>query len=244
MSEPTADTYLEAIRTNAARLVAAGEAAGFDAPVPTCPDWAVADLLAHIGRVHRWAAANTTRSPDEGPAQRGEHEMPAGSDPAAWAREGAEVLHAALDRSASDACWTWIPPNVVGFWQRRQAHETAMHRVDAESAAGDVHPIEAELAADGIDELLGLLEQPMFAQRVHGDGETMHFHCTDVTGEWLVRRTEQGIEVTREHAKGDVAARGTASDLLCWLQGRAPVERLEVFGDAALLTSWRDSARF
>jgi uncharacterized protein (TIGR03083 family) len=244
MDQPSTDAYLDAIRSNATRLVDAGEAAGLDAPVPTCPDWTVADLLAHIGRVHRWAAANTARTPDEGPARRSDLEMPPGADPVAWAREGAEVLRTALERPATDTCWTFMPPSTIGFWQRRQAHETAMHRVDAESAAGDVHPIDADLAADGIDELLALFAQPMLGQRVVGDGETLHFHCTDVTGEWLVRRTPQGLEITREHAKGDVAARGSASDLLCWLQGRTPVERLEVFGDATLLTSWREAARF
>ena len=239
------DEYLEAIRTNATRLVEAAESAGLHTRVPPCPDWTVADLLAHIGRVHRWAAANTERRPDDGRASRGEFEMPASADPVTWAREGAGVLLDALDRPADDACWAWIPSNrTVGFWQRRQAHETAMHRIDAESAADDVHPIDADLAADGIDELFELLTTPPTSAPPTGDGETLHFHCTDVTGEWLVRRTPVGIEVEREHAKGDVAAKGTASDLLCWLQGRGPVDRLEVFGDETLLTHWREVARF
>jgi predicted lipid carrier protein YhbT len=77
-----------------------------------------------------------------------------------------------------------------------------------------------------------------------GDGETLHFHCTDVTGEWLVTMRSDGIDLTREHAKGDVAAKGTASDLLCWLEGRGPIDRLEVFGDEALLARWREVATF
>jgi uncharacterized protein (TIGR03083 family) len=239
------DEYLDAIRTNATRLVDAAERAGLDAPVPPCPDWTVADLLAHIGRVHRWAAGNTEREPEDGPFPRGEIVIPAPEERIAWARHGAEILVAALDRPADDACWAWILANrTVGFWQRRQAHETAMHRFDAESAAGDVQPIDADLAADGIDELFELLTTPPRGAPPTGNGETLHFHCTDVTGEWLVRRTPAGIEVEREHAKGDVAARGTASDLLCWLQGRGPVDRLEVFGDEALLTRWREVARF
>ena len=56
--------YLASIRDDAADLVAVAERAGMDAPVPSCPDWHVADLLEHIGRVHRWAADNTVRSPD------------------------------------------------------------------------------------------------------------------------------------------------------------------------------------
>jgi uncharacterized protein (TIGR03083 family) len=238
------EEYCAALRRDATRLVEAAESAGLDRQVPTCPDWKVRDLLAHIGRVHRWAAANTARAPADGPAERRAYEMPPSADPLPWAREGAEILLAALDRPADDPAWSFIPPDTVGFWQRRQAHETAMHRVDAESAAGDVRPIDAQLAADGIDELLALFAASPRGAPPTGNGETLHFHCTDVEGEWLVRRMPTELEVTREHAKGDVAARGTASDLLCWLQGRGPLDRLEVFGDESLLIAWREVARF
>ena len=67
-----------------------------------------------------------------------------------------------------------------------------------------------------------------------GDG-TVHLHCTDVDGEWLVARRDGEVTVTAEHAKGDVAARGSASDLLLFLWGRVPADALEVFGDADLL---------
>ena len=43
-----------------------------------------------------------------------------------------------------------------------------------------------------------------------------------------------GISFEHGHAKGDVALRGTASDLLLWAWNRVPVDdRFEVFGDAA-----------
>jgi uncharacterized protein (TIGR03083 family) len=239
-----ATVYLDSIRTEATALVDAAEQAGLDAPVPACPDWTVADLLEHIGRVHRWAARTSTMPPSD--------EFPSGSDieiaePAVrpgWVRAGAVELVAALDRPSDTPSWTWIPPNTVGFWQRRQAHETALHRVDAESAGGTTPEIDDQLAADGIDELLEIVATTPWREPPTGDGESLHFHCTDVTGEWLVRLTPQGVDVAREHAKGDVAARGTASDLLCWLQGRGPVERLEVFGDEALLARWREVGTF
>ena len=236
--------YLDAIRTNATTLVDAAEAAGLDAPVPTCPEWTVADLLGHIGRVHRWAAGNVDRAPDEGFWPGNEIEIPEPPQRPGWVRDGAVALAAALDRPADGPAWTWIPPNTIGFWQRRQAHETAMHRVDAESTRGAVEPIEAELAADGIDELLEIIGNHPFRPAPSGEGESLHFHCTDVDGEWLVRLVPTGIEVEWMHTKADVAARGAASDLLCWLQGRGPVERLEVFGDEALLARWREAATF
>jgi uncharacterized protein (TIGR03083 family) len=237
-------TYLRAIGDDATTLVDAAERAGLDAPVPTCPDWVVADLLAHIGRVHRWAAGNAARRPDEGFWPGNEIEIPDVAVRPAWVREGARSLVAALDGPPDRPAWTWANSNNLGFWQRRQAQETAMHRVDAEVAAGDAPSIDAELAADGIDELLDIVGRTPWKPPPTGDGETLHFHCTDVDGEWLVRLVPDGIEVERVHAKGDVAARGSASDLLCWLQGRAPIDRLEVFGDAALLGRWREVATF
>ena len=62
---------------------------------------------------------------------------------------------------------------------------------------------------------------------------TIHFHCTDADGEWLITRVGDDVVVTREHAKGDVAARGSASDLALFLWGRVGADQLEVFGDAA-----------
>jgi uncharacterized protein (TIGR03083 family) len=143
--------------------------------------------------------------------------------------------------------WTWFPPDqTAGFWQRRMAQETAVHRWDAELSAGmEPQSIEPALARDGIDEVLDVM---IAAGRGRGEtlhqgsGETYHFHCTDGPGEWLVRFEGKDVSITREHAKGDVAVRGTASDLLLFLWGRIPAERLEVFGDRAVLDRFRDLA--
>ena len=77
----------------------------------------------------------------------------------------------------------------------------------------------------------------MFLPRLAGgvtalDGMSVHLHCTDTEGEWLIVRDGDDLVVTREHAKGDVAARGTASDVLRFLWGRGGADQLEVFGDA------------
>ena len=152
--------YVGAIRDNAAALVDATDRAGLDARVPSCTDWSVADLLEHIGYVHRWAAANLERAP--GDSYVGSRDMGiAAPEPEAlptWVREGAVVLADALEAQPPDTpAWTWLPPPTNGFWRRRQAHETAVHRVDAQLAAGDVQPIDGALAADGIDEWLSLV---------------------------------------------------------------------------------------
>ncbi len=241
--------YVTAIRDNATQLADAGERAGLDARVPSCPDWVVADLLGHIGTVHRWATACCDRSPTDPFMRSSEAGIEVPPDHAArpaWVREGAGVLADTLAaRSPDDPCWTWAPPATIGFWRRRQAHETAMHRIDAQLAADAVEPIDAALASDGIDEWMALLpNRPWVPDKITGAGETIHLHCTDVDGEWLLRLAPSGLEVERVHAKGDVAAKGAASDLLVWLMGRGPVERLEVFGDESLLMRWREIATF
>ncbi len=150
-------------------------------------------------------------------------------------------LLAATDPAKS--VWTFSPTDrTAQFWIRRRANETAIHRFDAQSAAGSTSPIDAELATDGIDEFLTVFVA-RFGKDVATAGETLHFHCTDVAGEWLVAREGDELRITREHAKGDVAARGSASDLFLFVWGRVPADRLEVFGDAAALDRFRSATR-
>jgi hypothetical protein len=67
---------------------------------------------------------------------------------------------------ASTPVWTWFDSDhTAGFVARRCAHELAVHRYDAQASRGICTPIPAELAADGIDEVLDVLvsarEQPV-----------------------------------------------------------------------------------
>jgi uncharacterized protein (TIGR03083 family) len=235
------DEYVEAIRVDGAALARAARQAGIDTQVPSCPLWSVADLLGHIGRLHRWVAQIVVDQATERGAHWSEAEPPPNDERIDWFAQGVPLLADALAQAGPDVnLWSWTPDETSGFWARRQANETAMHRFDMQLAAGDTEPIERSLAVDGIDELFDLIPFWPLADRVRGAGETLHFHCTDGEGEWLARLDTDGLVVTREHAKGDVAARGTASDLLLFLYGRADAERLDVFGDAALLARWRE----
>jgi hypothetical protein len=92
------------------------------------------------------------------------------------------------------------------------------------------------VAVDGVDELLAELGPLVFDAGAFGEtGRTIHVHATDATGEWLVTIGADGYTVDREHAKGDVAARGPAAELLASLWGRRPLSALDTFGDADLL---------
>jgi uncharacterized protein (TIGR03083 family) len=239
--------HIDAIEHESAVFVAAAAAASGDARVPSCPDWAVDDLVRHVGTVQRWAAGMVEQRATE-PAWRGESDSPADRDALLdWSREGSAGLVAVLRATPPETqLWTFSGQGPARFWSRRQAHEIALHRVDAQLArpveAGNPEPIDSDLACDGIDEFFDVIAPFRLRERMIGDGETFHFHRTDGDGEWLVRLTPGGPEIEHAHAKGDVAVRGSASDLLLVLRNRAGLDAVEVFGDAELVARWRDLA--
>jgi uncharacterized protein (TIGR03083 family) len=225
-------------------FVAAARSAGVDATVPSCPGWTVADLCAHVGRLHRWAAETLRARPAPPPRDWRERiQPPTGPALIDFVVEGHGAFVDLLEHAEpEEACWTWIDEQNVAFWARRQAHEMAIHRWDAQCATREPDPIDRTLAVDGIDELFDIRPFRPGGPPA-GHGETIHLHCTDGDGEWLARFEPDGAVVTHEHAKGDAAARGTASDLLLLMWGRVPAERLEIFGDASLFTGWQDGTR-
>jgi uncharacterized protein (TIGR03083 family) len=223
------------------RALAAAARRGLDDRVPSCPDWSVSDLVTHVGTVHAWVLACLAAGPDERPRFR---------DVAGPPADGLIDWYVAVHRELGDALAgadvdhvvpSWAGPVPVRWWLRRQAHEVAVHRWDAELAHGTPAPIDAALAVDGIDEFLDVFV-PLLGAKVAGSGETIHLHGTDIDGEWLIERAGDGSRVARGHAKGDVALRGTASDLLLLLWGRRTADDLETFGDASVFASWQENA--
>jgi uncharacterized protein (TIGR03083 family) len=225
--------HLSALRRDGEALANAAEGA-LALPVPTCPGWSVADLVWHVGRVHyfwREIAERRLTEPDavERPAR------PADSELIAWYRAGLGHLLAVLEGlDPATPVWTWAEPHDVGFIVRRMAIETAVHRWDGDHAVGSAQPIEAELASDGIDEFLEHFDVSRKADAAPLGG-SVHLHCTDVAGEWIVREDAGGaVTVERRHEKGDAAMRGTASDLLLVLWRRVGLAAIDVVGDAAV----------
>jgi uncharacterized protein (TIGR03083 family) len=235
--------YLDAITRDSALMTDAAARAGLDARVPTCPEWSVADLLGHTGHVQSWARLTVESRTAERIPWSAVPDPPTGPELLDWFREQGPALVAVLRATdPSTPVWTFDDDGTARFWYRRQSHEVAVHRVDAESAAGSITPIDTALAVDGVDEWLHLL--PFRASGpIDGHGETVHLHSTDtddaLKGEWLATLEGETVSVDRVHAKGDVAARATAADLELFLWGRVPVSDLEVFGDVALLERFR-----
>lgn len=234
--------YPAIITDESATLAALGRETDLTARVQSCPDWDLSELLRHVGTAHRWSrhVVETRRPVAPKSLDRGLPDDPSGLPD--WVEEGAAAFVATVAATDPDAdCWTWGGDQHVRFWPRRMAFETLVHRWDAQTTAGPPPDLGAELAADGIDEHVANL--PFLREAPPGTGATLHVHCTDAEGEWLLTMAPGGLQVTREHAKADVALRGRASDLLLVLLGRRGPETVEVFGGDAL-DGWRPVLAF
>jgi len=235
--------YLAALGEDGTALAAAARR-GLDPPVPACEGWTVADLVLHTGMVHRHKLAivrgRLSEPPNPWPPP-----APPREELLGWYEEGlAELLAALGDTDPATPVWTFHRPDrTAGFWRRRMAQETVVHRVDAERAHGRPGPVPADLAADGVDEALAVFLAPYLAGwPVGGHGETLGLRATDTGDRWQVRLLPTGIEVGPGQAKADATAAGGAADLLLWLWGRGPADPLERTGDPALVPRVRELA--
>lgn len=251
--------HLEILAVEGDRL-ASVPADALDAPVPAVPGWTVQDVVRHVGKVHRWAAA-VSHLPLDGDIRSARPEgLPKGPDCLLAYRDAlAGVTEALTDRPADTEVLTFLGPAPLAWWIRRQCHEVAVHRHDAESAVAaaggaGVHRFAADGAADGVDEWAATFLASRFATRVGNvpaelEGATIHLHGTDPEPpadgcEWLIAFTGGGVQVQATHAKGDVALRGSAEDLLLVMWRRRGLDALEVLGDRAVAERLLDVARF
>ena len=256
-SQLTLDRYAAEITASTAVLAALIGHEDPAQPVPSCPDWTLRQLATHVGRAHRWAAEIVrTRSTEFIPFR----SVPDGrfpDDPAqrpGWLTAGADRLITEVGQAGPDPVWAFGIMRPPGFWARRMAHETAVHRADAQLATGARPVIDPDIAADGIDEWLTFVTVPDPGRedtRPAGlqPGQSLHVHAGDVpagSGEWLVSHGPDGIGVRREHARGDAALRGPASGLLLVLTRRLTPGQAgaEVLGDPEVLQNWLAATPF
>jgi uncharacterized protein (TIGR03083 family) len=237
--------YLDAADHDLVALCDAVAAGPLDTRVPSCPDFDIDDLARHVGAFClRWSSVlRDGRKVEFRPVDRDDASQ-APTIRAAWLREVGDRLIEQLRALPGDAeCWSWYPSDQTArFIARRVANELCMHRVDAQLARGDADPIDPALAADGIDEIFLIRQHHSRFQHdpVRGSGRTMHLHGTDgppglPAAEWMVTLAADGLRVTREHAKGDLALRGAVGDLERLLYQRPTAATVEMFGDATVL---------
>jgi uncharacterized protein (TIGR03083 family) len=223
-------------------------------PVPTCPDWTLKQLFRHVGRGNRWAAQIIAdhRVHELNPRDVRNGKPPDDPDAAIdWLNEGAQLIIRSVDQVGSDArVWTFLGPRPAGWWIRRRLHEVTVHKADAALSVGEAIDLPPELAADGVSEWIELMANRKTPQPALDRGQTMHLHATDdglgPTGEWTVIHDEDGVWWSHEHGKGDVALRGSATDLLLAITRRRTAAELgiEIFGDTAVWDRWLERTPF
>ncbi|MFC3983626.1 maleylpyruvate isomerase family mycothiol-dependent enzyme [Streptosporangium jomthongense] len=211
--------YLDLIRADGDLLLAAAER-GLDARVPSCPGWTGRDLLHHVGGVydHKVLCMRLGRDPQK--AERAP--LPGDAALRDWFLSQREtLLDQLVMRGPGAPSHTWFPPDqTVGFWYRRMAHETVVHRIDAELIDGGPTPVDPEPAADGVDELLGFITHDFGGrpEREQGVGRTVVLGCGD--REWALTLRADRAVWAKEGATPDARIDGEPEDLLLHLWNR------------------------
>jgi len=245
---PVAQNFPTALIAQNRALADLTRTADPDTPVPTCPDWMLRQLVTHVGRGDRWAATIVGQRAESvvDPRMVPDGKPPADpGDAADWLIGGVRLLIDAVDGVGPEtSVWTFLGPRPAAWWLRRRLHETAVHRADAALALNAPFDLPADVAADGVSEWLSLLAAASRPEPPLEGGTSMHLHATDdglgAAGEWMVRGGGDGIAWESGHAKGTVAVRGAAVDLLLTLTRRIPAgdPRVQVLGDAAVFDGW------
>lgn len=246
--------HITAVGNEAKLFADAANQAGLDANIDTCPGWDTRDLVRHLSEIHLWAGAHVAK-PHGKPWIDDLSELsahwpdlavfwPDDDDLVGWYLETNANLVSALESAPPDLdTFTFLPaPSPLAMWARRQAHETAVHRFDAENAAGIVTTFDPTFAADGIDELV-----VAFAQRGSefpvSSVQTMAVHSTDTGDRWHVTMTPDGITTVRGDGPADVTITGEASDVYLALWNRGDSSNLTIAGDRKVLAAWHNGHR-
>ena len=242
------ERYIAALRRDGAAAIAAASE-NLAAPVPSCPGWDAHRLIGHLGRVYCSVREHVARRASEVVPADEIPKPPEGEAVLAWCEEALDNVASALEGiEADEPVWSWAgdPYQNGGFYHRRMAHETLIHRWDAENAVGEPQPLDDDLAADNIDELLQVVLPFTIAnwQREIPEG-TLHLHRIGGEGEWTAAPDGSTISVSLEHAKGDAAVRGPAADLALFVWERKGIDDLdlEVFGSRELAERWAALSR-
>lgn len=249
------ERLLEVLAASGAAMATQARRAGLDATVPTCPDWRVAELVAHTTLVHRWAAGNLQQRPFE---RTDEAIIADEADLIGYFDAGVDELLTALQTVADDVealVFLKDPPATVRhFWARRQAHETTIHGVDALSAALGRIPstdeamaafaIDPDVALDGVDELLTGFFTRGRSKLALDEPFTVLVQPTDADRWWLVSVADGRLTTapgTGPAPDADSVLRGRAALLYLGLWNRG--DEIEETGDAGLLDRWRAAQR-
>ncbi|MDE0237893.1 MAG: maleylpyruvate isomerase family mycothiol-dependent enzyme [bacterium] len=233
--------YRQALRSDGEAIAAAGRR-DIATTVPACPGWTMHKLLSHVGRVYRSVGRHVAERATEMIPADEIPRPPEGDAIVEWFEEGHRYVQEALDGAdPDDPVWSWTGQNTMAFYFRRMAHETAVHRWDAEAAFGEPGPIDSDLGADGVSELFEVVLPFAVANwDMTLPDSSLHLHRSDGDGEWLLVNDGGCIKMSLEHVKGDAAVRASGTDLLLLSWERIGLDSpgVETFGDADAARAW------
>lgn len=245
MTSMNAAEYIEALTRAGDRMVSVLGGLDLETPVPSCPEWVARDLVRHVAGVHSWAKAIVGGRLAAQPG-RDMEQLVGGWPPddellewfAAGYRDLARILREAPEQLR---CWTFLEADSpLLHWARRQAHETSIHRVDAELTAGlDPEPFAPAFASDGVDELV----MAFITRRNSGPRSisptSFGMRCTDSGEAWTVYYDDQkAVSVRSSDPDADALVRAPASDLYQWVWHRLPRDSAELVGDPKVIDDW------
>lgn len=237
------ERFLVELRVNGEQLARAAEYAGPDAPVPSCPGWTAAAAVGHITKVHQWAAWLVRG----GAPDRFNYRRPEPDESLSAYRDGLADLITALSRASDNqpmhTPWPARSPRL--FWARRQAHETAIHRVDLQLAAGyGVSDFDPEFAADGVDELVMGMIPDRLASATADRPLRVLLEPLDANISWTVRIAPDGVQVAREVSdSADLSVFGLSAELYRWTWNRAGDDEVTLRGELPVADRWREIVR-
>lgn len=232
---PNAQRHLAVLRVEIDRIASLARSVDHDAPLLHLPGWTAGDCLAHLVGDYEWAASIVEQRRAD-PSGIVAHPATGTALADAFDDAAHRLVHA-LGRSLDDLdepC-----PNFsdgthgrVAFWFRRQAHESTVHRWDLEAPTGRHETIEADVAADGVDEALHVYTRRYGGQRLD---RPIVLGCDDVGASWLISPATidgDGTRVTIDRITGEQSApvdvSGSAEGLLLAVQHRLDPDAAEL----------------
>jgi uncharacterized protein (TIGR03083 family) len=238
--------YIDALQREGRLLAAAAMRTELGAPISTCPGWRMRDLVRHVGGVHRWATGyigdRRTERWDVG-LDDIVGTWPADHDLINWFCEGHRRLVHTLASAPLDLdCFTFLAaPSPLASWARRQAHETAIHRVDAESPGSTITEFQPTFAADGVDELLSCFVTRPGRGPKASSLCSIYVHATDTGDDWHLQIGPEAVVTSHRGGPADCTITASAGDLYLFLWNRRSDAGIGVKGDRDLLALWRTS---
>ena len=252
--------YLATIQRESHRFASVTRTAQHRTLVPTCPAWNVADLIWHLTEVqYFWATIveDLIQNPEDVPPFARPED---GALSEAFIVQSARLQDALTRRNPEESCWSWHDDgHSVGWVRRRQAHEALIHRVDAEISTESRSPVDGDLGADGVDEVLRVtidLDNPPEWASFKTDGTSARVETSDGAAAWsmnfgrfvgssLVSGKDYDFvaaQLTPSISDPTAIIRGAPDDLDLWLWGRGPIDALSISGDPRIAEKLREAA--